>query len=176
MRFWANRVCLCKLLGKHVVLHLCKWTYKRTYEHDLLGTSAVHSVGALRMHSLQLVGLLQDTHSTKVPTRGELEPIFVSASYCHSPADPDGRGPAPVSEGEPAAGAILQSPTGEGHSILPAAPNDQTLTPSLMECIRVHLLCMNRVHTVNCTHVVYQYCDDIGMIACRLCIQCIHKS
>lgn len=123
------------------------------------------------MHSLQLVGLLQDTHSTKGPTRGELEPIFVSASYCHSPADPDRRSPAPVGEGEPAAGAVLQSPAGEGHGVLPAAPNNHTLTPSLMECMRVHLLCMNRVHTINCTQVVYQYCD-IGMIACRFSSMC----
>ena len=30
---------------------------------------------------------------------------------------------------------------------------------------------MNRVHTINCTQVVYQYCD-IGMIACRFSSMC----
>ena len=57
---------------------------------------------------------------------------------CLVHADLDGGGPAPVGEGEPAAGAVFQSSAGEGHCLLPVAACGNTLT--LTECMHVHLV------------------------------------
>ena len=54
--------------------------------------------------------------------------VCVSVSCCHLLADLDGGGPAPVGEGEPAAGPVLQPSAGEGHRVLTAAPCDHTMT------------------------------------------------
>ena len=90
---------------------------------------------------------------------------LVCVCLCFAPADLDGRGAAPVSEGKQAPGAVFQSSLGEGHHLLPAAPScDDTLTPSLTRsacmhaCMHIYCMymhCISRVHT-------YQHAVHMG--------------